>query len=193
MESNIDPKEWRREVDRVQKLLEIPEHPEFFVSNSQFSDFSSANFTNFFQFLNNNNEDISTKIGVFSAFLKKSTSNNQNFELLKNCSDNLENELNSIRKFEKLISLKDNLKTKLKDANNVTNEINNKKNQINEFQKKINQYENLTEEIKDRINNLNEKEETLRNVDNSKADNKIKDRIKQLKVISYYYNVCYSI
>lgn len=177
----------------MQKLLEIPEHPEFLITNSNYSDLSSANFNNFYQFLNNNNEDINTKIGVFSAFLNKSTSNNQNFELLKSCSDHIENELNSIRKFEKLISLKDNLKNKLKDANNVTSELNKKTRELNEMQDKITHKEALFEEIKERIISNNEREESLTNTDNSKRENKIKERIKQLKVklklnrINYLY------
>lgn len=182
LESNIDPKEWRREVDRVQKLLEIPEHPEFLITNSHFSDLSSANFNNFFHFLNNNSEDISTKIGVFGAFLNRSTCNNQNFELLKSCNDNIGNELNSIRKFEMLISLKDNIQTKLKDSNNLTSELNIKKLESAELQGKMNIFENLFEEINEKIKSNKEREESLKNADNSKTENKIKDRIKQLKV-----------
>ena len=187
LESNIDPKEWRREVDRVQKLLDIPEHPEFLITNSNCSDLSSANFNNFFQFLNNNNEDINTKIGVFSAFLERSTCNNKNFELLKNCSGQIENELNSIRKFEKLISQKDNLKNKLKDSNIITSELNNKRREVNQIQVKVNDLEVLYEEIEEKISSNNEMEEGSKNTDNWKKENKIKDTIKQLKVISNFF------
>lgn len=178
----------------MQKLLDIPEHPEFLITNSNYSDLSSANFNNFFQFLNNNNEDINTKISVFSAFLNKSTCNNQNFEHLKNFSDHIENELNSIRKFEKLISQKDNLKNKLKDSSNITNELNKKNREVGEMQVKVNEFEALYEEIKDKISSNNEREESLKNADISKSDNKIKDRIKQLKVIfKFYYLFLFSL
>ena len=34
MQTNIEPSEWRKEVDRVQRLLEIPEYPELLSSQS---------------------------------------------------------------------------------------------------------------------------------------------------------------
>ncbi len=167
----------------MQKLLEIPEHPEFLISNSNCSDLSSANFNNFFQFLNNNTEDINTKISVFSAFLNRSTCNNKDFEILKNCSDHIENELSSIRRFEKLISLKDNFKNKLKDSSNINVEINKKNEDVNEMQEKVNHLESLYEEIKDKIASNYDREENLKNLENLPTENIIKDRIKQLKVI----------
>lgn len=132
--------------------------------------------------MNNNNEDINTKIGIFSAFLKKSTSNNQNFELLKNCSDHIENELNSIRKFEKMISMKDNLKERLKLANDSRSEINFKKKELLELEDKVIDFENYYEEIIEKIRVNNEKEEILKGGEETKTDNKIKSRIKELKV-----------
>jgi len=114
--------------------------------------------------------------------LKKSTSNNQNFELLKNCSDHIENELNSIRKFEKIISMKENLKERLKLANDSRSDINIKKKDLIELEEKVNYFENHYEEMIEKIGLNNEKEEILKGGDQTNSDNKIKTRIKELKV-----------
>lgn len=182
LESDIDLKEWRREIDRVQKLLEISEHPEFLITSSNYSDFSSTNFN---KFLNNNNEDVISKIGIFTTFLNRSTSNNINFELLKNCSHKIENELNSIKNFEKIISLKDRLKNQLKNVNEVSILLNNRKDEVNQFEYRVNNLENIYDQTIDRIRDNNEKEEILTNIDNSNSENKIKKRIYDLKVFIY--------
>jgi hypothetical protein len=165
-------------------LLEIPEYPEFLISGSNYSDISSANFNNLYQLINTNvNDDITNKIGIFSAFLNKSTTNNSNFELLKNCNDQIQNELNSIRKFENFISAQDNLREKLKNSNNSAQLLNLKKKEYFEMEEKLNNLEKVYDDLVDKIRANKEKEESRNNMEDPNAENKIKNRIKELKVI----------
>ena len=191
LQSNIDPSDWRREVNRVSKNLEIPEHPEFLISNSNYSDGSLANSKNIFEILNNTNEDITTKLNCFHNFLNKATKNNSNFEMLNNCSDQIQNELNIIQKFEKIISSKGNLKGKIQKANETIKEGKEKQENFSEFEEKVNLKENLLEEITERIRVNKEKEENRESNTDPKKESHIKERIKELKVIFYFKNFYY--
>lgn len=187
METNIDPSEWRREVDRVEKLLTIPEYPEFLISNSNYSEFSSANINGLFQYLNQKiGEDLNTKIKFFSNYLQGCISNNLSFEILKSCSEKIQNELSLIKKFENLISSQDNLKDKIKYSNEAKTLLKNKKCIFSDLEQQVEKLEIILDELIERIASNKAKEDSLTNNDNSKTENKLKERIKELKVKIYF-------
>ncbi len=87
MDSNIDPAEWRSEVDRVEKLLEIPEYPELLSSQSDSDYLFTLEETNF------------RKINIFNAFLERQLKN-ENFRLIENTYSMIEYQLNKINGYE---------------------------------------------------------------------------------------------
>ena len=182
METNIDVTEWRREVDRVQKLLEIPEYPEFLISGSNYSDISGS-------VLVNTNNDLNFRLNQFSGYLNKNVCKNINFEMLNNLSSYIENELNLIKKFENFVSVQENLKDILKASNSKNIELNSKKSQYFQAEEKLNNLEILLEDIIDKIKSNTEKEETLnKNSQEPKIEIKIINQIKQLKVKNNNFN-----
>lgn len=109
MESNIDPIEWRREIDRVEKLLEIEEYPEFFISGSQSENSVPA--------INNNliNERSTVeRLKNQGQFLEKFT-NKKYIGLLVKTWTIVDNDLNMIDTFESRISQSDYLCERVKD------------------------------------------------------------------------------
>lgn len=176
METNIDVTEWRREVDRVQKLLEIPEYPEFLISGSNYSDISGS-------VLVNANNDLNFRLSQFSGYLNKNVCKNINFEMLNNLSGYIENELNSIKKFENFISAQDNLKDILKASNSKVKELNLKKSECFQVEEKLNNLEILLEDIIDKIKSNTQKEEKIsKDLHEPEMEIKIINQIKQLKV-----------
>ncbi len=81
-----------------------------------------------------------------------------------------------------MISLKDNLKNKLKITNDSRDELNKKKKILIDLEENVISCENLYEEIIERIRSNNEKEDILKDGENKNTENKIKTRIKELKV-----------
>lgn len=104
MEANIDPVEWRREIDRVEKLLEIAEYPEFLISGSQ-SESSCVNN------LMNDDSVVAKLMGLGSYYEK--IIHNPNLEKIRNKHVEIENELIQIGKFERHISSSVNVKSKV--------------------------------------------------------------------------------
>lgn len=188
MKSNINPSDWKREVKRVSKnlILDIPEYPEFLISNSNYSNSSLANSKNVFEILNNSKEDITTKLSCMHNFLNKATKNNSNFIMLNNCSDQIENELNNIKKFEKIISNKGNLKGKIQKTNETIREGKDKQDNFCDYESMVNEKEREYENIVNRIELIKEREKKIETNSDPKREGHIKERIKELKVLFIY-------
>jgi hypothetical protein len=100
METNIDPAEWRREVDRVEKLLSIPEYPELLSSQSDSEYLFIPEETNF------------KKMNIFNNFLDKQLKSN-NLILFENLKNSIEEDLKNINLFETRLSTHDKFKDKV--------------------------------------------------------------------------------
>lgn len=110
MESTIDPQEWKREIDRVEKLLEIPEYPEFMEGSQS----ESSHEKNTYIMNNFNNEDVVKKLSIFSSYFDKSLSNGQIIlDSLQLTNENIGSDLKKIQNFENNLAsmsyLKDNV------------------------------------------------------------------------------------
>jgi hypothetical protein len=138
--------------------------------------------------LNNTNEDITTKLNYANNFLNKAIKNNKNFQILNDCSDHIENELNLIKKFEKIISSKGNLKGKIQKANETIKEGKEKQENFCEFEEKVIKKEKLLKQIIGKIELNKEIEKKSETSSDVKNDNKIKERIKELKVRKLYFS-----
>ncbi len=101
METNIDPAEWRREVDRVEKLLSIPEYPELLSSQSDSDCLFILEETNF------------RKMNIFNNFLDKQLKT-EKVQLVENFNNLIENDLKKINFFETKLSCLDQFKQKVK-------------------------------------------------------------------------------
>lgn len=132
--------------------------------------------------LNNASEDITTKLNYAHNFLNKAIKNNKNFQILNDCSDHIENELNLIKKFEKIISSKGNLKGKIQKANETIKEGKEKQENFCEFEEKVIKKEKLLRNIVKKINLNKEIEKKGEDNLDVKNDSHIKERIKELKV-----------
>jgi len=107
---------------------------------------------------------------------------------LNNCSDQIDHELNLIKKFEKIISNKENLKGKIQKANETIKEGKEKQENFCDFEEKVSKKEKLLENILERIELNKEKEKKGEsNTDQQKSDRHIKERIKELKVLILFF------
>ena len=111
METTIDPVEWRREVDRVQNLLEIPEYPELLLSGSDSSYVYPAN-------LLSDEFDISQKLNFFAGYFDKIL-NNKNLQLVKSLEESINYELNRINSFENFFSTSNLIKGKIEKIQKI--------------------------------------------------------------------------
>jgi hypothetical protein len=144
-----------------------------------------TNSKNIYEILNNNNEDITTKLNYANNFFNKAIKNNHNFQILNDCSDHIENELNLIKKFEKIISNKGNLKGKIQKANETIKEGKEKQEKFCEFEEKVMKKEKLLRQIDEKIELNKEIEKKGETNTNIKSERDIKERIKELKVIFF--------
>lgn len=108
MESNIDPTEWRRETDRVEKLLGIAEYPEFLMSQSQ----SECSEVVVNHPVYQEGGDIITNLTQFEQYLSKMIQNKP-AQSLSSISHVIENDLHTIKRFEVSISQSDQLRQKV--------------------------------------------------------------------------------
>jgi hypothetical protein len=115
IENNIDPIEWKSEYLRVEKLLDIQEFPEFFMSGSSHSDNSTNNLNNNNIIFSENYEHIPS-LNRYSSFLdsmiinNKNKKSNKNLWMLNKCSNFIDNQLKSINGFENRLSQSENMK-----------------------------------------------------------------------------------
>lgn len=191
---NIDPTDWRREVKRVSKNLEIAETPEFLISNSALSssNFSQSNNNKSISKLTNN-DDIVVKLNLINNFFQKSTKNFKNFEMLKSVGDQIDNELEIIKKKEKILSSKVNLKGKINKANIIKSEGDKKQENFSELREKVIQkeylYENILEKIESNKIKFEKNSENLNDNNNNnqkESEIKLREKIKDLKVIKIF-------
>jgi hypothetical protein len=189
LKSNINPSDWRREVKRVSKnlTLDIPELPEFLISNSNCSDGSLANSKNILEILNNSKEDITCKLSCMHNFLNKATKNNSNFIMLTNCSDQIDNELNNIKKFEKIISSKGNLKGKIQKANETIQENKIKQDNFSDYEQMVLEKQREYDVLIDRLQRVKDKEKEIETNSDPKKERNIRERIIELKVKIFYF------
>lgn len=104
MEANMDPVEWRREVDRVEKLLEIPEYPDFMEgSHSESSAVYHPQPINNFNLASG--DDVIRKLSSLTNYFDKMLNNSKSIDNFKCLNDNIEQELRKINTFEKNISM----------------------------------------------------------------------------------------
>ena len=106
MEANIEPLEWRKEFERVEKLLEIPEYPEFLISGSDNSNICG-------------DVDLVNKVSKYSFYFEKNVKNKYLF-ILQNIYEAIDIELKQINLFEKVISESDKVKNKVININLIT-------------------------------------------------------------------------
>jgi hypothetical protein len=149
METTIDPVEWRREVDRVQNLLEIPEYPELLLSGSDSSYVNPANFLN-------EEIDISKKLNFFSGYFDKILKN-KNLQIVKSLEEGIDYELNKINSFENFFSSSNLIKDKIDkiQKNNKTLKICEK--DITIYSEKVNSSQNKLDDLEENLRVFNVK------------------------------------
>jgi hypothetical protein len=117
MESHIDPIEWKNEIDRVEKLLEISEYPEFLESHSHSSIAGNNNRSG----INNNCDNIFAiaenpilKFNSLSVFFDKTANDAKFINQIKVSNEVIEDELRKISNFEKTVSSSNLIKNKVR-------------------------------------------------------------------------------
>ena len=143
METTIDPVEWRREVDRVQNLLEIPEYPELLLSGSDSSYVYPAN-------LLSDEFDISEKLNFFAGYFDKIL-NNKNLQLVKSLEESINYELNRINSFENFFSTSNLIKDKIEKIQKINKTLKTNEKDIVICSEKVNDLQNKFEDIEENL------------------------------------------
>lgn len=164
--------EWKKEIDRVQNLLDISETPELLMSQSNgkivLSDDNTTNIRNMLNYMNKNNNQSDRLVAL---------------------SNNIEKELRVINTGEKMISGINKISDMVKY--NITKLFNLKSNSM-----QIKEKESEIENLKNYIARLEDKSQSMSNkiinnkevpVDENYEKNKIRNTIKSLKVNIYIY------
>lgn len=102
--------------------------------------------------------------------------------MLNNCSYQIDNELNLIKKFEKIISNKGKLKGKIQMANDTIKEGKEKQEDFCDFEEKVNKKERHLNNILEKIERNKLKEKNKEGENDNKKEKEIRERIKELKV-----------
>jgi hypothetical protein len=156
METTIDPVEWRREVDRVQNLLEIPEYPELLLSGSDSSYANPANF-------NNDEIDITRKLNFFSSYFDKIIKN-KNMQNVKSFGESIDADLIKINSFEKIFSSSKLIKDKIEKIQVNKERIKNCETEIVGYSQKVNNLQNKFEDLEENLRVLSVRKHIIFNV-----------------------------
>ncbi len=146
METNIDPQEWRREVDRVEKLLGIPEYPELLASGSDSSINVNTNDVN--------DLDLLSKFQFYTNYFQKATKN-KNIQIISNVEEMIDSELKKINYFENKLCSSGVVKESIDKIQNTK-----KKNKTNEdtitiLSEKLNLLHNKLDDLNENLKNFN--------------------------------------
>jgi hypothetical protein len=156
METTIDPVEWRREVDRVQNLLEIPEYPELLLSGSDSSYTNPANF-------NNDEIDITRKLNFFSSYFDKIIKN-KNMQNVKSFGESIDADLIKINSFEKIFSSSKLIKDKIEKIQVNTKRVKNCETEIVGYSEKVNNLQNKFEDLEENLRVLSVRKHIIFNI-----------------------------
>lgn len=185
MESNFDPAEWKQEVDRVEKLLEIPEYPEFLMSASESSLIGSANINSINNFNNQvvNNDDINIvkKFNIFSNYFER-VAKNANLNTLKSTYEGIDEELKKINSFERVVSSMGLMKDKIDKIQINTGKIKHLESDVENVDNKVLSLQSKLDDLDENLKNVMEKEDEIRNNTSSNTHlTGIKSKIESLR------------